>query len=269
MAETPQGSEPKKETPTLPGSEPKPQATEDQVKELLGTLDKLGVKKSEQLVNMATASSQSGRVQNLLGDANRRIQELEAALSGRSAKPQAPIEDTNGQTIDLAALIEERSGRAAERAVRKVVQEMNEAQSRQWNEAMSIQADDDYGLVKEVWDKFVVTPEAQGRLRAGETTMKDLYGEVKVKYMKEMLRKSHDVIEGLASGVKPGQQKLPHIEGGETRGTPTPEPDDEKKEKIQTIAEQRRSGKMNSDAALESIIKTLLPADDPIWSARR
>ena len=90
MVETVKGSEPKVESPTLAGSEPKKEApsAEEAANALLAELGKIGVEKPEQIANMATASQQVGRVQNLLGASNQRVAQLEAELAAaRSHKP--------------------------------------------------------------------------------------------------------------------------------------------------------------------------------------
>ena len=270
MAEQQKGSEPKKENPTLSGSEPKPSnqpTAEEQAKALLAELGKVGVEKPEQIVNMVTASQQVGRVQNMLGDARTRIAQLEAELATAKA-PRRQVEseniNPNGESIDLAALIETK----VEKGVRKVVQEMNEAQQRLYRENMLIRNDDDYGMVKDVYEQYMQSPEAQARLQAGDS-LRDIYGDVKVKLLKEMVKRSRDVLTNLTNVSKPGNQSIPHVEGNETRSIVKNEPDDEKKEKLKNIIEARRTGRASSDAALNQLIEQLLPQNDPIWNTRR
>jgi hypothetical protein len=245
---------------------------QDEAKALLAELEKVGIKKPEQIVGMAQASYQAGKSAELLGASRKeadqlrsRVAELETAMSKRQTEP---VYGSDGQTIDLASLIEQKSGNAAEKAVRKVVQEMAENQQKQWHELNSIRADEDYELVKDVWEKYMITPEAQGKLASGETTLSGLYNNTKVTLLKEMLKKSHGVIKGLTNVVEPGKKPVVHVESGEGRGSPLPTGNEEKEEKINKTVEARKTGRVSSDAALESIIKTILPADDPIWKTR-
>ncbi|UCE04859.1 MAG: hypothetical protein JSW07_14705 [bacterium] len=45
-----------------------------------------------------------------------------------------------------------------------------------------------------------------------------------------------------------------------SQGTVSP-----RRHKLEEIAEDRRTGRLNSDEALAEVVKSILPADDPIW----
>ena len=65
-------------------------SAEEQARKTLEALQTVGVESPEQVQNLQQAAQQAGHVQNLLGQANQRIRELEAALAQGRPVPQQP-----------------------------------------------------------------------------------------------------------------------------------------------------------------------------------
>jgi hypothetical protein len=266
-----------KESPTLPegGGEAKKSSPEDEAKELLGALEKLGVKNPEQITNMATASQQVGEAWNRLGAtrdqlgaANDKIKDLEAKIAALSQQSRSGYDpDYDNESLDVAALIETKTGQAAEKAVRTVVAELTAVNQARAREMAQIQQDEYYPAVADIWTQYLGNPQTQANLQSGHTTLSTEYNKVVRKFMGSMLSQSQKVIEGITGAAAPGKQEPLHLESGasSSEGALSSGDDDAKKENIKKIVEQRATGGMSSDDALEALIRTVLPPDDSIW----
>lgn len=278
MTEVNKGNDPKlagsdlegKEKPTLADDEGKATASspEEEAKELLATLGKLGVKKPEQITNMATASQQVGEAWNRLGEARDQIRELEAKIEALSQQPTPGYDpDYGSESLDIAALIETKTGQAAEKAVRKVVTELTQANQARASEMARIQQDADYEAVSDIWTQYLSNPQTQANLQSGQTTLTAEYNKVVREFMRRMLNQSQKVIEGITGASAPGKQEPLHLESGATssEGALSANDDDAQRETLKKIIDKRAAGSMGSDDALDAIINTVLPPDDPIW----
>lgn len=238
-----------------PGTEaPKdePQEAPSDMDALLAELEKIGVEKPEQLQNMATASAQAGKAWNMVGELKEQNRRLQALLEQQQPKP-----DDYSQPVDIEKVVMS--------AVRKFYQEdvirpQQEAAERYYRDMEEIQADPDYEVVKDVWDKHRNSPSVVTRVQSGQSSMKTEFDKTVRTYYRELAKRSFDVFKGMKPTARP-----PHIEGSESRSVQMPTEKDEKEQKIQKYHEQRQKGALSSDAALEGIVKAALSSDDPIW----
>jgi len=196
------------ELPTEPATEPevapeaKAEAPEDELGALMAELEKAGVSNVEQLAGKLEASQQVGQMANLLGDARTRIQQLEANPTGAS-----PAQEPNGEeSVDLEQLmntvLDKRDQKKAGMA----------AKARQLSEATwhAIRSDEDYSLVKEVWEAKLADPAFVMKMRSGGSTPVDEYTKTVRGYYKGISKQALDTITRLQKG---GAVLPPHVEG--------------------------------------------------------
>jgi len=240
MTENPTIEEPIAE-PIVDGTEAKAPDVESLVKEL----EKAGVTTTQELQGKLTASKEAGQLANLLGDANKRIENLEQAAKMPPAEPE--YDYSEGQPVDIESMLNN-------------VLDKREAQTRQvQQQAMAIwqgiQTDPDYGLVKDVWEAKIKDSNFNMAIQSGKKDVAKEYMETVREYYKGIAKQSLDTITTLQKG---GVPTTPHVEGeAQLPGVPTPinteqETVTKAKEKVAT------GGRLSEDeemAALDAILK--------------
>jgi len=193
----------------LPKEEPKEAKTEVDVDGLMAELTKAGIENPQQLQGKLDAGSEVGRVAQLLGDERKRSRDLEAEIAQLQA---APVKDEfdysqENRPIDIEAAIEKSVGNVldARDAKARKAQEKSYAA---WNQ---IQTDEDYHLVKEVWEEKLKDPGFVMKIQNGSLNPVDEYTSTLRKYYKTLLKQSHETI----TTMQGGKLKPPHVETGE------------------------------------------------------
>ena len=201
------------------------------VDELLVELERAGVTNVPELQNKFKASSEVGRVAQLLGDERKRSRELEEQIAQLSNRPARATEDpfaaSSSGPIDIEAAIE--------RSVEKVfttrevkAQKIQQANIAAWNQ---IQQDEDYPLVQNVWENKLKDPNFVFKIQSGMVDPINAYTETVRKFYKEMMKKSVETIRHLKGGTPPATP--PHVESGERTSanlvSETPSTDSQKK----------------------------------------
>ncbi len=206
MTENPTIEEPIVE-PIVEGTEAK--APETDVDALVKELEKAGVSTAKELQGKLRASQEAGNLAEMVGDQRKRIADLEQAAKVPPADPD--YDYSEGQPIDIEAMMNN-------------VMDKREAKARHiQNQAMQIwqgiQADPDYGLVKEVWETKIKEAIFNMDIQTGKKNVQTEYMETVRKYYKGVAQRSHDTIKALQEGVVP---TAPHVEGeAQLPGTPT------------------------------------------------
>jgi hypothetical protein len=136
-------------------------------------------------------------------------------------------------------------------------QQQFEAQRHVQREYAKITNDPDFQLVEEVWKRHASTFDTQDRLQSGQSTLSEEYNNVVKTYYREIAKRSRSAIEGLSKG----STKQPHMESGETQSKPIPSVDIEHNKKVRQITEDRSKGNLDSNKALENLVKEFFPAD--------
>jgi len=239
------------EKPTIeePTVEPEKEveAPKIDVDALVKELEKAGVSTAQELQNKLTASREAGQLANLLGDANKRIADLEQAVR---QPPAAEQEFDYSEGHDIETIIEKKL---------TSVLDAREAEARQaQQQAMEIwqgiQTDPDYGLVKDVWEAKIKDPNFNIAVSAGKKDVAKEYMETVRKYYKGIAKKSLDTITTLQKG---GVPTTPHVEG-EAQLPGVPEVPNEGNETINKAKEKVAKGGLLSEdeemAALEAIL---------------
>ena len=235
-----------------------PLPAEIDTKALLDELGKIGVKKPEELVNIHNASQQVGKAWNEVGTLRQQNEQLLQAVRELQTKVSQPTErspDYGNQQegVDLGKLIDT----TIKKNIRDMQQQQFDAQRHVQREYAKITNDPDFQLVEEVWKRHASTFDTQDRLQSGQSTLSDEYNNVVKTYYREIAKRSRSAIEGLS---KSGQ-KQPHMESGETQSKPIPTGDIEHNKKVRQITEDRSKGNLDSNKALENLVKEFFPAD--------
>jgi len=203
------------ETPTLEGKEQSQPAGEIDIEAFMGELQKVNVTSVEDLKGKLNAGNQAGHLANLLGEVRKENQELKDMLRNMQSQPAQKVNLEEGGTINLED--------ALERTVTKVLtKKEQEAQARnqkiqhEVSEAInSIIGDEDYPLVKDVWEKKM-TPDMIFKIQNGQVNLPRLYQETVRGFYKTYLKQSQDVIMQLTGK---GKVEVPYVESGEQKPT--------------------------------------------------
>lgn len=236
------------------------------VDELLVELEKAGVTNAAELQNKFKASSEVGRMAQLLGDERKRSRDLEDRLSQLSNKSadrssEDPFAASTGGPIDIEA--------ALERSVEKVLtkrelkaQQFQQANIEAWNQ---IQQDEDYHLIRPIWEEKLKDPNFVFKIQSGQTNPVNAYTEEVRKFYKQTVKKAADTIKTLR-GNTPGSIVPPHVESGER--TPanivSTGPADERKTKLDNARKiVEKKGFLDDDEALSVIDSIFAPVAPP------
>lgn len=218
------------ELPTIPEGEPTEVVTElvaTDVEALVAELEKAGVTNTEQLQGKLAASRETGNMANQLGETRRELSELKTLLTPSQPKPNADYESLN-EEVDLGAVVrrEIKADRAEQMKAQAEAQKQVQAV---WSE---IQSDEDYPLVKEIWEGKLQDPNFVFQIQQGQVNPSRAYTDIVRGYYKGIAKRSVDTIKQLQGGaiIEP-----PHVEGGETQTITIPGAGDEPKSK-ETLA---------------------------------
>lgn len=223
MAEEPE------EKPTLdkPKEETKAKPEID-IEGLMSKLETFKVTKPDGSIDLAKLE---GRLVNaaeygkLAGENTRLSQELLNAQRQLSeSKPYRPSRDkdfdldnySQGQTVDLEALIENKTKSAVKSVLTEYQKEQVELQKKVFQTQSKILKDRNYEKVKEVYQKKLQSPEIMMGIQMGQIDAYDLYRDTVDEFKDGLLLQSSEVIQTLTKGKK---VPIPHVETGERVGT--------------------------------------------------
>lgn len=191
-----------------------PAAPAIDVEGLVAELERAGVTNTQELQNKFKASSESGRLAQLLGEERKRSESLTAQMQELSQRQASqPREDIfgepQGQPIDIEEVVGKayRKERAREMAQ---MQQMQQATFEAWNR---INMDEDMALVQPIWEQKLKDPTFTFKLQSGQIDPLTEYNKTVRQYYKEMMKKSVDTIKQLRGGQPPGAP--PFMESGE------------------------------------------------------
>jgi len=182
---------------------------------LMSELERAGVTNTDELSGKLRASQEAGRSAQLLGDERKRNAELEQRLKTLESKsqPQQDFMDyPEGQTIDIESAIERSVSKTLDKRDR-VAREAQQRNLENWN---LIQSDEDYPLIKEIWEEQLKDPGFVMQIQSGAKNPVSEYQKTLRKYYKTLLKKSHETITTIQGKGKPDPL---HVEQGERAPT--------------------------------------------------
>lgn len=257
--------EERKEMPTLPEKqEPSVSSPQDERMVLLAELEKLGVKKPEQLTGMAVASEQSGKLANMLGEIRRENQELKRMLQeqqSRRVETQDPY--GNPAPVDIGKVVEDAVGKFYQK---NILEPQQRAQSEFQQHLQEVQEDDHYHILGTQFEQYVANPKVTYSLQTGQTSLAKEYRRFKDRYFTNLLGKVTENYKSLLeTGAKPsGVKTPPHMESGESTNYVPPEANPDVKDKLKEVRAKSRG----TEGDIDALLKVLLPDGDPILRRR-
>ncbi len=246
MAEQPTVKEPTAE-PTLTPEK----ATDD----ILAKLKELEIDSPERLEGIARASSETGKLANMVGTLKEQNERLSRQLESlTSTQRNSEYDYTSG--IDLEQAI--RKGTRTE--IMAVINEQKELQQKAqqafYKDMGKIQADKRYKVLKEPFEKHISNPSVQMRINSGETTYGEEYYRIKDGYLDILEETYTDKVKGLTQGAK-----LPHIESGQAVVPNIPVEPTNKSELHKKVDPSK--GWSGTDEDVKDLFSGLFPKDDP------
>ena len=215
---------------------------------LIAELEKAQVTKVEDLQGKLKASKEAGQLANILGQVRSENQELKELIKSLKTKKDDDVDYGQGQPVDIEELV----SRSVEKVLTKKEKAQLENQQRfleTWN---TIQSDENYHLVGEVWESKLKDPNFNYQLQSGQVDPVKAYNKIVVDYYKGMAKRSADLIKNL----KTGTFRAPHMETeGAVEKSKPPLP--ESKEKIQKLQEKVNKGYIPNDDELISLMGTM------------
>lgn len=248
------------ENPTIeaPVVEP-PKPPEIDKDALISELTKMGVRDPNELVNMQRASREAGNIANLLGQVRTENQELKRMIQQMQSSQNQQVGYQDAQPVDIGKVVRHE----VENVVKSLTTEQIRAQEALEGELSEIEMDDDYQMVASVWQQYLGSRPVQLNLRKGATTLTKEYNKVVKAFYKKMLGAQQSAINLAQKGVK-----TPHVEAASTHTPQLPKQTEEKERKINQLREAHQKGTMTSDTMLDNLVKSILPADDPLWRVK-
>jgi hypothetical protein len=228
-------------------TEPKveePKVETNELQAMMTKLDELGITNVEQLQNQATASSEAGRLGNIVGDLRSEIEALK--VTPPPAAPAASEYDDGG--LDIEAAI----GNALDKKLDEREAKANKIRVARTKEAQAIRSSRDYQMIGKDFEQYMVSAQANARLSSGDTPTIIFNDMVKSKYRSLLQEVS---TAATAAQGDPSAVAVPYVETG---GVPPPriEPADEKKTKLNKL----RENWSGNDEDLEKTLNALLPS---------
>lgn len=225
-----------------------PKVETDDAAKLMEELSKLDIKTPEDVQNMAFASQEAGKAWNEVGALRKEV----SRLTELSNTPP-PVDDYSGESVDLGKVVEDK----VQGVLNRYLQGQQQAQQAAMMAMSEVRQDEDYHIVGPVFEKHINTPEMVMRLQNGQADYVKEYNKVSTKYYKNLAQRTSQYVEKFTSTQKP-----PHMEQGESQTAPLTNRDTEKTEKLKSIKKAQKEGSVDSDKALEDIIKSVMPDID-------
>jgi hypothetical protein len=230
-----------------------PKVPEIDKEALVSELTKLGVKNPDDLVNMQRASREAGNLANILGQVRNENQELKRMIQSLQQSSQAGYQSSDQPAVDLRQVVRSE----VEGVVKGLTQQQIQAQEALENELADIETDKDFMAVSDVWQKYLNNRNTQSRLRRGETSLTREYYRLVGTYKDKMIEAHTNALK--LSSTK--QKAAPHVERGDTHSPQVPATDDERKQKLKRISEDRSKGNLESNRALEQMVEQMFPPE--------
>jgi hypothetical protein len=194
----------------------------------------------------------------MLGEQRQLNENLMREIQGLKTSTQTTQDNYEyGEPIDIRSAIRNELRTFYQEDILKPQTEYN---NRIYGELAEIQQDDDFNLVKGAWDEHLRNAATQQRINTGQTTPKAEYDRLIRTFYRQSLKKTRDALQGIVD-VK---GKPPHVETGDQTYVHTPTQSEETTEQVKNIVKNSRGG----DSDIDALVKTILPADDPIFKKR-
>jgi len=240
------------EIPTTPEETPEEkvetqEAPSIDVDGLIAELEKAGVSKPEELQNKFVAAKEAGNLANQLGDTRRELAEIKTLMASQPKQQKDYDYEPDNTGLDLEEVI----GRALDKREQAKARKQAEAQQAilgMWNE---IQSDDDYSLVKPVWEEKLKDPNFLFQVQQGMANPVKEYNKVVRGYYKGIAKRSVDTIKTLQG--RSGDIATPmHVEGGD-RIQQLPKDSTKEESRLKDLQDKANKGTLTEEEELEAV----------------
>lgn len=211
--------------------------------DLLAELKAAGVTNATELQNKLKASSEAGNLAFKLGEERREKAELAKRLEAleKRAVPTEEFNDYTERPIDLQGEI----ARGVEQVLTKREKQQADAQRQMMTKWHTIQNDEDFHLIKPVWDEKLKDPNFVYAVQSGQVDPVQEYTNTLRTYYKGIARRSAETIEKLSGG----KVKTPMVEqGANTAAQPEEEETEAIEKEFNTYKEKIEKGGQLSEA---------------------
>ena len=220
---------------------------------LLAELEKAGVTTADQLKDKFIAGRETGNMANQLGEARRQIAELHELLryrEERATKEEPGYDDDSG--VDVRRLLREEIEAHDARKAAAQVEAQKQIQA-MWS---GIQQDEDYHLVKDIWETKLKDPAFVFGIQQGQLNPVSEYTNTVRAYYKGMLKKTVDVMKKTYGKDQPSP---PHVEQGtSTPSLPGNQPPIGGNDKINKMKDKvDKGGILTQEQELEALVAVL------------
>jgi len=234
------------------------------VESLVSELERAGITNAGELEGKLRASKETGRLAQLLGDERNARSNLEARLKELEARPATQsfehMDYNTDKPIDVSAEIE----RSVEKVFTKREQQQLKAQEENLKKWNFINNDQDYSLVKEVWESKLKDPNFSFKIQYGMVDPVKEYTDTVRGYYKTLLQKSHETITTMRGA---GKVAPPHMETGERSSanmvSETPSGTDAQKKRAELKAKTEKGHILSQEEEIE-LIDTIFGSKTPL-----
>ena len=236
---------PQIETPT--------EAVVDDATELMAELKKLDIQTPTDIQNIVYASQETGKAWNEVGNLRKEVDRLTRMVE---TKAEPTNYDATGyedsSTVDLGKVVETK----VQGVLNRYLQGQQQAQRMAMQAMSEVKNDPEYGVVGSVFEQYVNSPEVLMKLQSGQTDYKTEWLNTKATYYRNLAQRSSKTLEGL---MEKSSKAPPHMEQGDSQSMPTPQVDEGKREQFNKIKKAQREGRVDSNQALDDIVKSVMP----------
>lgn len=239
-----------KESPTIEKPKEAPKTEQPDIKsQVLSELENLGIQSPQQLQNMARASSEAGRLANMVGDLKREIEGLKSRPAPRHDDYEAP-----GEAVDLGKLIDQR----LEGFWTRQVQQQQQAQARYLEQMNEVQGHPKYKELEGVFNKHISNPSVQALVASGQTDYAREFTRLVTTYQDKLIEKLSNQMGEFTSKAKVAP---PHMESGTQSPPPEMEDVTQFRQKINKMTNRDNWRGTNED--VENLVSEMLNAPSP------
>ena len=241
-----------KETPTTPEENPEETKVEEtptiDVDGLIAELERAGVSNPEALEKKLVAAREAGNLANQLGQTRAELNEIKALLNQQSKPQQRDYDyESDNSGLDLEEII----GRTLDKRDKIKAQKAAEAQKAVYNMWNEINSDDDYELVKPIWEEKLKDQNFIFQVQQGMANPIKEYNKVVRGYYKGIAKRSVDTIKTLQG--KGGDIQAPmHVEGGD-RVHQIPREETKSEGRLKELLQKASKGSLTEDEEMEAL----------------
>jgi hypothetical protein len=247
------------EQPTVkePTTEPT-QTQESAMDDIAAKLKELDIDTPERLDNMAKASSEAGRLANMVGELKQQNEQLTNQMNELSRRNTPSQDYEYGEpTIDINAAIDRGVTAAIDRYAKTQQENQRKATEAYYKDMGRIQNDKRYKVLSDKFQTHVNNPTVQMRLQRGDTNIVDEYYRIKDAYIDILEENYVNKVDKATQPVTP-----PHMETSEHTTVPSEERNPSDKSEMKKKVDPSK-GWEGTDENVKDLFSGMFSENDP------